>query len=217
MCDDYNNLHCFGLYQEPDNDTRKTAYYFYNYSENKWYEPEVIGQYSSSDPFTDITVYNNNPYFVWREAWGSWTNGGDGTFYKHKNAGQWSETEMIVEDPWVQKIDVVNNKVFIVDCEKEDDDYKVVFYQKDSSNQWEGQIVIVNHFISTEKLFHDKDFLYILLNGKIDDPEILDTYIMKMPLDSILITSVNKIKTLDNETVILNQNYLWILEIIPYL
>ncbi len=205
-CDNDNNFHCFGLYSPPNNDTLKAAYYYYNYIENEWYEPEVFGQYFSNDPFTDIAVnINGDPHFVWREGLEG-IAGPDATFYKYKTGNQWAETELIVEDPWMQKIDIIGNNVFLADIEKEGDDYKIVFYKKDINGHWEGQIVVVNHFISIYSLFHYNDYLYILLRGKIDDEDILDVYIVKTPIDS-LISSINKIHGLNSKVISLNQNY----------
>ena len=206
MCDDYNNLHCFGLYDPPNGSPTQTGYYFYNYTENKWYQPVLIGVNDSGDPFTDLTVYNNNPYLVWRETWGSspWH---DGTFYKYKTGEQWSETELIVEDPVNPNIDIIYDNVFIADEEKENDSDKIVFYKKGIFNQWEGQMVVFNDFIDLYDLFNDTEYLYILLTGKIDDENILDVYIMKTPIDSLIITSAPKIKSLDYYNPALEQNF----------
>lgn len=206
-CDDDNNLHCIGLYSNPElYDTLRAAYYFYNYSDENWEYPVTVGENNSDDPFMDIAVYDDNPYLTWREAWGSYYTGGDGTFYKYKTGNQWSETEMIVEDPCCQQIDVLNNNVFIVDKEKEGDDDKFVFYKKNILNGWEGQIILINHFADPYSLSHDKYNLYLLLNGKIDDEDILDVYLMKTPLDSLVVTSVPKIKGLKAENIVLSQN-----------
>ncbi len=207
MCDDYNNLHCFGLHDEPNSNPTKTAYYFYNYSENKWCEPVVIGEEDSGDPFTDLTVYNNNPYLVWREAWGGTFPAPDGTFYKYKTGDQWSETELIVEDPWLQQIDIIQNKIFIADNEKTGNDYKIVVYKKNVFDLWEGQIILINNFSFLYDLFHDKDNLYVLINGKIDYEDILDVYLIKVPIDSLIVTFVPKILSISYETISLEQNY----------
>ncbi len=206
ISDKYNNLHCIGRYREPGDEPFTTAYYYYDYQNNNWIGPELIGTYYSST-FQDISLdTNNNPHLVYREGYEG-TVGPDATFYKHKTEGQWSETELIVEDPKRQKIDIAGNKVFIVDYEKEGDDYNAVFYKKGNLNQWEGQIFLVNSFIGIFRLFHDNNFLYVLLNSKIDNENILDIYLMKTPIDSLIVTSVSRIKSLNNETVVLNQNY----------
>ena len=200
-----NNLHCIGRYRESEQDTSKTSYFFYDHYEDAWSEPDVVGIYLS-DVTQDISLdTNGNPHMVWRGVF-EYPDSPDATFYKLKTGNQWAETELIVEDPWAQKIDIINDNVFLADVEKEGNDKKVVFYKKDWFNQWEGQVVIVNHFIGIHSLFHDQVYLYILLYGKIDDEDILDVYIIRTPIDS-LITSVNKIKSLNTSAILLSQNY----------
>ncbi|GEM_PF-2284791 len=207
-CDDFNNLHCIGLYSDPSTyDTLKTAYYFYDYENNIWHYPVTVGTNRSNDPFTDIAVYNNNPYMVWRKAWTSYDDFTEGTLYKYKNGDQWSETELIVEDPKRQKIDIIDGKIFIADYEKEDDKYKAVFYKKNIFNQWEGQVIISDKFVGTEALFHDNDFIYVLINRLTQDENVMDNYIMKISIDSLIVTDVPKIKDLTSNHLILNQNY----------
>jgi len=200
-----NNLHCIGRYRESEQDTSKATYFFYDYINDIWAEPEIIGIHLSS-VWQDIAIdSNDNPHMDWR-GWFEYYIGPDATFYKYKTGNQWNETELIVEDPGMQKIDIIENIIFLADIEKEGDDYKVIFYQKDFFNQWEGQVIIVNQFISIYSLFHDQEYLYILLNGKIENEDILDVYIIRTPFDS-LITTVNKIKSLNTSIILLSQNY----------
>jgi hypothetical protein len=203
--DTNNNLHCIGRYREQEQDTLKAAYYFYDYTNDIWSEPKIIGTLLS-DVFQDISVdAGANPYMVWRGVFEG-PSGPDATFYKYKTANQWAETEIIVEDPWAQKIDIINNNVFLADKEKEGEIKKIIFYKKDIYNQWEGQVVMVCDFFNIHKLFHDQEYLYILISGKIDNEDILDAYIVKTPIDS-LISSINKINSLNTKVISLNQNY----------
>jgi hypothetical protein len=141
---------------------------------------------------------------AWRETYGG-TNPTDGTYYKKKTWSGWSETELIVQDPYLQQIDAIGTEIFIVDVEKEGDNDNIVFYRQDISGKWYGQIVCTYERVESWELDHDTLNLYILLNGYITDPETLHTYITKIPIDS-LITGVHIIGDLETNNIVLFQN-----------
>ncbi|MEN8226030.1 MAG: FlgD immunoglobulin-like domain containing protein [Bacteroidota bacterium] len=206
--DQMNNRHGVGKYNTgPVSDSSKEAYYFYNYAEDSWEEPYIFGKYFVNvDNFESIvTDDSNNPHMAWREKYGG-TNPTDATFYKNKDGDQWHATEMVVEDPSLQLIDVVGSNVYIVDKEKEGNLNKIVFHQKDIFGNWFGQNVFTAEWIEPFDLFHDSTFQYILFIGKLNGSEIIDVYLVKTPLDS-LSTCISIIDGVESSQWSLAQNY----------
>jgi hypothetical protein len=204
--DSYGNIHAIGTATLTSSDTTQAAYFYYRKEENEWHDFEIIGQYFSSDPFMDIVSdNNNNPHMVWRESYTGAPNE-DATFYKKKDNDIWSETEMIVEDPWMQKIDIVNEQVLLADIEKEGSGKYIVFYRQDWTEIWEGQNVVFCEYLSLDEMIHDDDYIYLLFAAKLENEDVVDVYLTRTPIDSLDL-NINRIKDLNFEDIVLEQNY----------
>jgi len=196
VSDHFNNLHCVGWYHNENNDTAKAAYFYYDNFNNLWHSPVVVGKHYYNDPFEDIAVNETGePYLVWREYADWWK----ATIYKFKTSGVWSQNITLIQDTLLglESIDIINSNPAIIDCEKEGDNYKIVFYMQDNNGLWFGQEVFSNPFISPYDLLHDSTYIYILLTGKIDDPDELNIYLIRAKIDDIF-TATKEIAFEDN-------------------
>ncbi|MCD4746624.1 MAG: T9SS type A sorting domain-containing protein [Bacteroidales bacterium] len=206
VVDNDNNLHCIGVHYLTSEINRK-IYFKFDRTNEEWSEITEISNENTFVNQEDIALdAYENPHCVWGQEHGQGSPPPHATAYTFYNSINWSEPEIIVEDPGYQCIDIVENNIFIVDVEKQDDDDKVVFYRKDEFGEWYGEIVYTCNRVEPWKLFYDSKYLYILLSGKIDNEDILDIYITKTPLDS-LTTNVSKIKSIVAEQLVLEQNY----------
>jgi hypothetical protein len=203
VSDPNNNLHCIGyLSQLP-------VYLYYNFVTNEWYQPYPIGIQSHMINFEDIAVDNQgNPYLVWREE--NFSEPGDNaTVFRKKTGESWGEMELVNEgfdDLFLQKIDVENDNIFIVDTKDVGDIDSLMFYRKESMSSWYSVVVESYYRIEPRKVLHDNEYLYILMLRQQAYGELLDVYITKAPLDSIT-TSIKKEKSLNEVVFTLDQNY----------
>jgi len=196
VADKFSNLHCVGNNLEVGGTGSRAAYYYYDFSNNSWDEPFIVGNYPSSDPFDDVVVDETfEPHLVWREYADWW----EATLFKYKSAGVWSQNQVIVQDTTacLQNIDIIDNKPVIIDEEDEGDNDRIIFYMQDLNGAWFGQEVFSNPFNSPYDLLHDSTFIYILLTGKIDDPDELNIYLIRAKIDDIF-TATKEIAFEDN-------------------
>ncbi len=204
VTDNSNNLHCVGG-ATFDGKGRK-VYFKYDYSLNEWSDFIILNDTLAAE-FEDICLDNNDyPHIVWRQYQDDIVSFHDATVYAYFNGTQWTEAEVIVEDPYGQLIHIINNNVYIIDLEKEDDCEYIVFYHKSIlNNQWVGEYILNIDFGGPTKLLSDTENMYLLISGKLDD-DYVDIYLMKIPLDS-LITCVPSINYLHNDLLSLYPNY----------
>ena len=122
-------------------------YLYYNNVTNLWSDIIQISDITSANG-EDLDINNNNfPHVTWRHKTPGLPNPmeEDSTLYRYYNGTDWSEPELITEDPFSQKIQLINENVYIMDWEKsEDDGGNIVLYEKDENNNWIGDLVISN-------------------------------------------------------------------------
>ncbi len=106
---------------------------------------------------------------VWRQNTPGTGQSNDSTLYRYFDGNNWSEPELIVEDPFSQKIAVINNQVFIIDWEKEGDSGNVIFYKKDENNNWIGEIILNAGVINPEDLIANNYQLNLILLTNVTD------------------------------------------------
>ncbi len=146
VIDTTNNLLCVGSYSQPGPPIipQSTIFFKYDYINGEWTEKAFISpptDYGSvggldidkfSTDFPAVTyhqrTYGTGPY-------------NDSTMYTYFNGTNWTEPELIVNDPYEQKIAVdPYNRVHIIDREKLETGTKLVHYRK-INNLWQGYII----------------------------------------------------------------------------
>lgn len=148
ICDSNNNLHCVGSSNSPTLYYENITYYFYDFSIATWNAPDVLTEnvlYVGNDIDLDS---NDEPNIVWRERTNSSPPYSDGTFYSSLNNNVWSNPELIVEDPWDQRILIdKNNNVNIFNREKTPFGSQLVHYLYYGS-LWEGSIIDTSVYLA---------------------------------------------------------------------
>lgn len=202
VVDEENNLHFTGAYAESFPPVHQRVIYVkYNYEENLWSEKTIVSSYTmlgSTD--LDIDIDNQkNPHISYRQK--NYYSGqyNDSTMYTFFNGSTWSEPELVVNDPYEQKI-VIDpyNRVHIIDREKLETGTKLVHYQK-INNMWQGYIIDeADNLTSFPDLTYTNGQLYLLYN-KSDIPELSDIYISKFDITTGIKNDpdLSGIKTLD--------------------
>ena len=139
--DNQNNLHWIGGSWLNATDNTKLTYYFYNKYENNWNDPEIITTHNIKVGLDiDLDSYGL-PHTAWREREQVPLPEHDYTFYKYFDGENWTEQEMVVEDPWEQQIAIDQyNKTHIVDREKTPTGWQLVHHQK-INDEWIGYVI----------------------------------------------------------------------------
>jgi hypothetical protein len=185
------NLYCVGAI--PDTTTYwgyNIIYFQYHDYNNSWSNINSVSNSTIGDlSWMDIDINNENyPGITWRQkSWEVPGPGGDSTMYGFFNGFNWSEPELVVNDPYDQRIIFDNfNKVHIIDYEKMGEGYKLVHYQK-INDLWQGYIVDSANNI----LFPDLEIFsntLLLVYNKSEIPQNTDVYFRKYDI----ITGNNK-------------------------
>ena len=192
--DTYDNLHWIGaLPLQADPPKSKRTYYFYNKQEDAWDEPCYITNYYSKGLGMDIALDSGqNPHMVWREIEVAVIPEHDYTFYKYYDGENWTEQEMVVEDPKEQQIAVDgNNGVHIVNREKTPGGGRQLVHYRKIDGQWVGMVIDTAGyaFFDVKLLYHDNMlFLSYVKNEQSGDS--LPVYITRY--DVITGTTENK-------------------------
>jgi hypothetical protein len=187
VIDEYNNIHCVGYYSDPGPPVfpQSIVYFKYDSSNNYWTDNTAIS-INAAGGGLDIDIDNqNHPHVAYRQS----TIGGpapynDSTMYTFFNGSAWSVPELVVNDPYEQKIAIdPYNRVHIIDREKLETGTKLVHYQKINS-MWQGYIIDeADNLTSFPDLTPANGQLYLLYN-KSDIPEITDIYISKYDIST---------------------------------
>jgi hypothetical protein len=191
--DTYNNLHWIGSFPlQSDPSKSKKTYYFYNKQEDTWADPYYITNYYSKGIQKDIALDNSqNPHLDWRER-EHVSPYPDFTYYKYFDGANWTEQEIVVEDPKEQQIAVDSyNNVHIVDREKTPDGGMQLVHYRKIDNQWVGMVIDTAGyaFFDVKLLCHDNMlFLSYVKNEQSGDS--LPVYITRY--DVITYTTENK-------------------------
>ncbi len=183
--DSLNNLHCSGGYWTTSPDKIKLSYYYYNKAENLWASPEIItSNFIEVDQDIDVD-YFGYPHLTWRERDQVPLPENDYTFYRFYDGTNWSEIEMVVEDPWEQQISIdKNNDVHIVDREKLPVGWQLVHHSK-VSGDWSSILVDSSEIlIARPELLQNDVKLYLVFDKTVDvSEENLESIIYMTNLD----------------------------------
>ena len=146
VIDNNNNLLCIGAYSQPGPPVipQTTIFFKYDYSDDEWSEKTFISpptDYGGAGGM-DIDLFSNSfPAVTYRQKTYFTPPYNDSTMYTFFNGTTWSEPELVINDPYEQKI-VIDpyNRVHIIDREKLETGTKLVHYTK-INNMWQGYII----------------------------------------------------------------------------
>ena len=162
VVDKNNNLHCigWGVY----NNNIYALYFKYNYDEN-WSDWAPIGYPTNLGAVggADIDINSQNlPAIAYRQKTYDIGPYNDSTMYTFFDGNQWSVPELVVNDPYEQKIAIDKyNRVHIIDREKSETGYKLVHYRK-INGLWQGDIIDeANFYIVLYDLLNTGNSLWV--------------------------------------------------------
>jgi len=168
VIDDYNNILCAGSFSDtsPPVIIQNTIFFKYDYFSNQWSEKTFISpstDYGSSVGL-DIDIFSTNlPAVTYRQkTYGTGPNN-DSTMYTFFDGTNWTEPELVVNDPFEQQIAIdPYDRVHIIDREKLEPGYKLVHYQK-MNDLWQGYIIDnSNIVVANPKLIEKDNLLYLI-------------------------------------------------------
>jgi hypothetical protein len=192
--DNYNNLHWIGGFPlQADPSKSKRTYYFYNKQEDTWDDPHYITNYYSKGLDMDIALDNDqNPHVAWREIELAIIPEHDYTFYKYYDGENWTEQELVVEDPQNQQIAVDGyNNVHIVDREKTPEGSMQLVHYRKIDNQWVGMVIdTAGYAFFDVKLLYHNNMLFLSYVKNEQSGDSLPVYITHY--DIITYTAENK-------------------------
>jgi len=209
VSDNENNLHCTGVYHlgQSGYDDR-TNYFHYDYQTDTWSDLIVLGTDTCWQGL-DIDLDNNEyPHIVWRQYVNDSIPPNDGTLYSCFDGENWTEPEILVEDPWWQVIAIDNNDIIhLVEKEKYDTGsgifYNLVYYTNIDSIL-EGTIIVESENVASLpklEIFNNKLYL-IYFNS--NEPSESDIYFTKKDLS---IHSIEEHYINNISVIYLSQNY----------
>ena len=156
--DNENNLNCIGAYLEEGQTITEIKVISFKYleSEDIWTDKTIISNetYIGSNNW-DIDIDNSLlPHVVYRQKTSNTGQYSDSSMYTFDNGIYWTEPELVVNDPYEQRIAVDHfNRVHIIDREKMETGYKLVHYQ-DYGGFWQGYIIDTSQFLfGTPKIY----------------------------------------------------------------
>lgn len=174
------------------------AYFLYNISSNEWSEPLKLTQ-NYALVGNDICLNNScNPYIAIREKTSN-TQTYDATYFIHYNGEQWSDAELIVEDPKDQQITIDQfSRPHIIDREKIITGQQLVHYRK-INDEWVGYIIDSSgNMVNDAKLLYHNGYLYLTyfkseVPGDLNSDVLFTKYdvITSIPDNLGLITNLN--------------------------
>jgi hypothetical protein len=165
VIDNNNNFHFTGAYAESYPPVHQRVIYVkYIFNEDLWSEKTFVSSYTmlgSND--LDIDIDNQkNPHITYRQKKYYSGQYNDSTMYTFFNGNNWSEPELVVNDPYEQKIAIdPYNRIHIINREKLETGTKLVHYQK-INDMWQGYIIDTTVFyLGTISLMESYQKLYI--------------------------------------------------------
>lgn len=178
VVDAENNLHCIGW---GSYNNEPFAIYFSYLYDDFWSEWTLI---SSPTDFGsvgggDIDINSDNlPSITYRQKTYGTGPYNDSTMYIFFDGNNWSEPELVVNDPFEQNIAIdPYNRVHIIDREKLETGTKLVHYQK-INDLWQGYVIheAINS-VGMPSLLKTNGFLYLVYtySAEINDGDILFT------------------------------------------
>lgn len=209
VSDDNNNLHCI-IDHHPEDIGSRTSYIKYDYNTDNWSAPIILATRRCQQGMDICLDCNDNPHLVWREYTNDLIPPNDGTLYSYCDGNNFSEPEILVEDPWWQVIEIDgNNVIHIVEAEKYDTGSDIVYnlvYHNNSNNIWEGTIIFESdNSAGLPKIGIFEDKLYLIFFNSNDVTES-DIYFMQKEIDTNA-SEENIIQDIFHNNIKLSQNY----------
>ena len=206
VVDSNDNLHLTGKYINNTTDFNHTIYANYNKENNEWSELVFIHNEFESGGEGIALDNEENPHIVTRCSVAPYPYNTDRTQYSYYDGENWIDPLLVVEDPREQVIQNINNDVYIIDREKNEDIYNAVIYVQ--SNNFEGEIIYTADIVSGFLLrySHDTNILYFFFTIYNSQEEDTDVFLMKKEIDTN-ITEENIIHNLSYDNITLSQNY----------
>jgi hypothetical protein len=174
-----NNVHLSGLYREYGHNYEDVRTFYCKLVGSSWIGFYLFGDDQCIETAID-TDEAQNPHVCWKQYTSNSIPPNDGTVYSGYDGTSWTEPELIVEDPFNQRCQVVNNKVYIMNLEKDGDLNNVVMYEKDPLGNWIGEVVISAEVIAHEKFISTALRHHVILYGKIDNNNLEVFYLDKV-------------------------------------
>lgn len=144
VADNNNVLHCLFTFYYSGQTSDSTIVTYKNLENNSWSEMEIVGgpTKGKNAPFgIDVDTFNM-PHIAYREIVPGQPPYNDTTVYRYKNETGWSPVEVIVTDPYNQKILIdENNKPNVFDIEKLGDDGSMLVHHFKEYSWWESIII----------------------------------------------------------------------------
>ena len=202
-----NNLHCIIDYH-PENVGSRVSYIKYDYASDTWEEPIILATRRCQQGMDIDLDCNEYPHLVWREYVNDSIPPNDGTLYSYFDGENWTEPEILVEDPWWQVIEIDNSDyIHLVEKEKYDTGSGIVknlVYYTNIDSIWEGTIIVESENVASLpklEIFNNKLYL-IYFNS--NEPSESDIYFTKKDLSihSIQEHYINNISAIN-----LSKNY----------
>ncbi|NCA85838.1 MAG: T9SS type A sorting domain-containing protein [Clostridia bacterium] len=173
-----NNIYLSGLFRQYGQNYDAIRTFFCSYKIQIWTDFTIFGDMQCLENAVTIEL-SNQPRICWRQYTSYTAPPNDGTFYAKHEGNNWSEPELIVEDPSEQIVIVdENNRSNIFDTEKTENGSILVHYYK-LNDSWQGYIVAESDWSSMNSCavnFNKK--LYLMYRKPIDqsiNSEILFT------------------------------------------
>ncbi|MCD4697760.1 MAG: T9SS type A sorting domain-containing protein [Bacteroidales bacterium] len=196
-----NDIHCVGYFSDPGPPVfpQSIVYFKYEFLNNYWTDNTVISVNASGGGLEIDIDGQNNPHIAYRQKNIGSVPSNDSTMYTFFDGNNWSEPELVVNDPYEQKIAIDHfNRVHILDREKLETGKKIVHYQK-VSGFWQGYIVdIADFYIGLYLLFKSDQKLYIAYYRSDEEGEG-DIYFSRYDI-------VTGLKEVDDQAIILTLN-----------
>jgi hypothetical protein len=170
VIDGENNLKCAGVYLEEGQTITQIKIIFceYIYQDEIWSDKTIISDetYIGSGNLNIDLDNSYKPHVVYRQYNEYSGPNNDSTMYTFFDGNNWSSPELVVNDPFEQKIAIdLFNRVHIVDREKLETGTKLVHYQK-INDLWQGYIIDNSNIIVANPVFIEKNNILYLVYYK---------------------------------------------------
>jgi hypothetical protein len=193
VVDNENNLHCIGWGYS--NGGPYAIYYSYIY-DDFWTDWTIISPPTDFGAVGggDIDLNNDElPAITYRQKTYGTGQNNDSKMYTYFDGTDWSEPELVVNDPYEQQIAIdTYNQIHIIDYEKLEIGTKLVHYQK-INDLWQGYIVdYANNLTNFLDLTEKNEKLYLVYN-KSDVPSNANVYITKFNIITGIDSNTSKV------------------------
>jgi hypothetical protein len=178
------NIHCVGGFSDPGPPliNQCTIYFWYSILNNQWSDKTFVSPPTDFGSIGGADIDLNSeelPAIAYRQKTYGTGQNNDSTMYTNFDGADWSEPELVTNDPYEQEIAIDSyNRVHIIDREKLETGTKLVHYQK-INDLWLGYIIDeADNLTNFPDLTEKNKKLYLVYN-KSDVPANANVYITK--------------------------------------